>query len=65
MMMKNYNQSVELDHNPNYSYISDHLQSILIIGGSESGKTNMLLNLTKHQQADIEKIQLQVKNSFK
>ena len=65
MMMKNYNQSVELDHNPNYSYISDHLQSILIIGGSESGKTNMLLNLTKHQQADIEKIHLQVKNPFK
>ena len=64
-MMKNYNQSVELDHNPNNSYISNHIQRILIIGGSESGKTNMLLNLTKHQQADIEKIQLQVKNSFK
>ena len=64
-MMKNYNQSVELDHNPNNSYISNHIQRILIIGGSESGKTNMLLNLTKHQEADIEKIHLQVKHPFK
>ena len=43
--MKNYDGSVELDHNPNWPYIPDHPHRILIIGGSESGKTNVLLNL--------------------
>ena len=35
---------------------------ILIIGGSGSGKTNALLNLTKHQQPDIDKIYLPAKD---
>ena len=48
-MMKNYNQSVEINHNPNWPYIPDHPYGILIIGGSRSGKTNGLLNLIKHQ----------------
>ena len=50
--------------NPNWSYISDHLHRILIIGGSGSGKTNVLLNLIKNQQPDIDKIYLYAKDLF-
>ena len=39
-MVKNYDQSVGINHNPNWSYIPDHPYKILIIGGSGSGKTN-------------------------
>ena len=35
-------------HNPNWPDISDHIYRILIIGVSGSGKTNVLLILTKH-----------------
>ena len=41
-MMKNYDGLVEINHNPNWLYISDHHYRILIIGESGSGKTNML-----------------------
>ena len=34
-MMKNYDQSVEINHSINWPYIPDHLYGILIIGGSE------------------------------
>ena len=54
--MKNYNRSDEINHNPNWLYILDHPYMILIIGGSGSGKTNVLLNLIKHQRPDIDKI---------
>ena len=64
-MMKNYDQSVEINHNPNWLYIPDYPYRILIIGGLGSGKTHMLLNLIKHQQPDIEKIYLYVKDPFK
>ena len=37
---------------------------ILIIRGSGSGKTDVLLNLIKHQQPDIDRIYLQVKDPF-
>ena len=63
-MMKNYDQCVEIIHNPNRSYIPDYPYRILIIGGSGSGKTNVLLNLMKHQQPDIDKVYLYVKNPF-
>ena len=59
-MMKNYDQSVKTNHNPNWPYIPDHSQGIIIIGGSESDKTNALLNLIKHQQPDIDKVYLYV-----
>ena len=36
-------------HNPNRSQFPDHPYKILIIGGSESGKTNALLNLINHK----------------
>ena len=54
--MKNCDQSVAINHNTNWSYIPDHPYRILIIGGSGSGKTNVLYNLIKHQQTDIDKI---------
>ena len=38
-MMKNYDQSVEINRNPNWLFIHDHPYRILIIGGSGSGKT--------------------------
>ena len=55
-MMKNFDESVEVNHNPNWTYNLDHPYRILITGGSGSGKTNVLLNLTKHQRPDIDKI---------
>ena len=45
--MENYDQSVEINHNSNWPYITDHPYRILIIVGSGSGKTNMLLHLIK------------------
>ena len=49
-MMKNFDQSVEINQNPNWPYIPDHPYRILIIGGSELDKTNMLLNLKINDQ---------------
>ena len=57
-MMKNYDESVKINHNPNRPYILDHPYRNLIIGGSESGKTNVLLNLIKHPRSDVDKIYL-------
>ena len=37
-MIKNCDELVEINHNPNWSYIPDHSNRILIIGGSRSGK---------------------------
>ena len=36
------------EHNTSWPQIPDHYCRILIIGGSGSGKTNVLLNLTNH-----------------
>ena len=65
MAKKNYDQSVKINHNPNWYYIPDHPHRTLIIGGSGSGKTNVLLNLIKHQRPDFDKIHLYVKDPFK
>ena len=54
--MKKYDESVEISHNPNWPYILGHPYRILIIGGSGSGKTNLLLNLINHQRPDIDKL---------
>ena len=54
--MKNYNESVKINHDPNCPDIHDHLYRTLITGGSGSGKTNVLINLTKHLLPDIDKI---------
>ena len=63
-MMKNYGQSVKINHNPNWPYIPDHPYRILIIGGLGPGKTNVLLNLLKNQRPDIDKIYVYVKDPF-
>ena len=47
--MKNYNESVKINQNPNWPYIPDHLHRILINGGLGTGKTNIFLNLIKHK----------------
>ena len=62
---KNYDESAEINHNPNWSYIPDHPYRTLIIGGSGSGKSNVLLNVMKHQQQDIYKMYWCVKDPFK
>ena len=64
-MMKNYGQSDEINHNPNGPYIPDHSYRIIIIGGSGSGKTNVLFNLIKNQRPDFDKIYLYAKDIFK
>ena len=63
-MKLSYNESVEINHNPNQIYIPDHLYKILIIGGLGSGKTNMLFDLIKHQRQDLDKSCLYVKEPF-
>ena len=61
-MIKNHDESVEINHNPIWPYIPGHPYRILITGGSGSGKTNVLLNLMKHQRPDIDKIYLYLKD---
>ena len=56
--MKNYNQSIEINHNPNWPYTFDYPDRILIIGGPGPGKNNVLPNLIKHQRPDTVKIYL-------
>ena len=53
------------NHNPNWIYIPHYPYRILTIGDSGLGKTNVLLHLIKHQQPDIDKIYLYVKNPSK
>ena len=62
-MMKYYDQSAEINH-ANWHHIPDHPYRILIIGGSGSRKTNVLLKLIKNKQPDLDKIYLYVKDSF-
>ena len=50
-------------HNKNGPYTPDHPYRILIIGGSESGKTNVLLNLIENQP-DIDKTYLYAKDPY-
>ena len=52
------------DHNKKWPYIPDHPYRMLIIGGSEAGKTNVLLNLIKQQDNcnPIDKIYLCAKD---
>ena len=49
MMRKNDDQSVDINNNQTWPYIPDNLYKILTIGGLESGKTNVLLNLINNQ----------------
>ena len=59
----NYVNENKTKHNKNWPYIPDHPYRILIIGGSGSGKTNLLLNLIENQP-DIDKIYLYTKDPY-
>ena len=48
---------------PNWPQILDDLFKILIIGGSESGKTNVLISLISHQ-SDVDSFSLYAKDSY-
>ena len=64
--MINFNDYINenrIEHNKNWPYIPDHPYRILIIGGSGSGKTNVLLNLIENQ-LDIDKIYLYAKDPY-
>ena len=58
-----YANENKTQHNLKWPYIPDHLYRILIIGGSEFGKTNVLLNLINNQP-DIDKIYLYDKDPY-
>ena len=62
--MKNSDESVKINHNPNWPYIPHRHYRILIIGDSGSGKTNVFLNLIKQQRPDIDRIYSNVKDPF-
>ena len=49
-MNQDHNENNE-DRHEKWSYIPDHSYITLIIGGSGSGKTNVLLNLIKEQDS--------------
>ena len=56
-----YANENKTERNKNWPYIPDHPYRILVIGGSGSGKTNVLLNLIENQP-DIDKIYLYAKD---
>ena len=58
-----YTNENKTEHNSKWPYIPDHQYRILIIGGSESGKTNALLNFINNHP-DIDKIYLYAKDPF-
>ena len=51
------------EHNKNWPFNPDHPNRVLIVGGSGSGKTNVLLNLIE-SQPDIDKIYLYSKDPY-
>ena len=58
-----YTSENETEDNPNWPHTPDKPCRILIIGGSGSGKTNLLLNLIE-DQPDIDKIYLYAKDPY-
>ena len=50
-----YTNESKTEHNSKWPCIPDHPYRILIVGGSGSGKTNLLLNLINNHP-DIDKI---------
>ena len=59
-----YTNENKTEHNLKWSYIPDHPYRSLIVGGSGSGKANLLLNLLNNQ-LDIDKIYLYAKDPYK
>ena len=59
----NYVSENKTKQNKNWPYTLDKPYRILVIGGSESRKTNVLLNLIKNQP-DIDKIYFHAKDPY-
>ena len=57
----NYVNENKIKHNKNWPYIPHHQYIILIMGGSGSGKTNLLSNLIENEP-DIDKMYLYAKD---
>ena len=57
-------ESVEINHNLNWPYIFNGPYKGLLTGGSRSSKAYELLKIIKHQQPDIDKIYLYIKDPF-
>lgn len=64
MILKNYDDSFEINNDSKQPCISDNPHKILITSGSGSAKANVLPNLIKNQQPDVEKICLYLKDHF-
>ena len=64
-MMKNYEESVKISHDPIWSYNPDYAYRILIIDDSGSDKIYALLKLIKHQWPNVYKIYWYIKGTFK
>ena len=58
-----YTNENKTESNSKWPYIPDHPYRILIVDGSGSGKTNVLLNLINNQ-SDIDKIYLYAKDPY-
>ena len=58
-----YVNEQKTEQNKYWPHYSDHSYRILIVGGSGSGKTNVLLNLIENQP-DIDKIYLYAKDHY-
>ena len=58
-----YTNENKTKHNANWPYIPDYSHKIIIIGSSESGKRNLLLNLVLNQH-DIHKIYFYAKDPY-
>ena len=63
IIFDDYVNEHKTEHNKNWPYIPYKPYRILIIGGSGSGKTNVLLNLIENQP-DIDKIYLYAKDPY-
>ena len=61
--LDDYTNENKAEHNPKWPYILDHPYQILIIGGSGSEKTNVLLNVINNQP-DNDKIYLYAKDPY-
>ena len=58
-----YTNENKAEHNPKWPYIPDNPYRVVIVGGSDSGKTNALLNIVNNQP-DIDKMYLYSKDPY-